>query len=48
VSGLTGLDRVNAYSPTSKKTVSIYGNCPDMINASLTGTDRKALQKHKA
>ena len=44
VSGFTGLDRVNAY-PATGKCDSIYGNCPDMINASLTGPASEQMSR---
>ena len=44
VSGLTGLDRVNDYPCNSKCDLN-YGNCPDMINASLTGPRSKRISR---
>ena len=41
VSGFAGLDRVNASRATGKCDLN-YGNCPDMINASLTGAASRA------
>ncbi len=44
VSGFTGLDRVNAY-PCNRKCDLNYGNCPDMINASLTGARLESVPR---